>query len=71
MIERYDSMQLYFREMVGSSLNFAEEMLEQGRKAKAQEYFTTAMYFAAKVDAETLGIDLGSKLDQIRRKIYS
>lgn len=64
-------MEQYFRDMAEGALHSCELMLQQKRRAKAQEYYMTALYFSAKVDSDKMSIDFKDKLAQMGRKIIS
>ena len=66
-----EGMEMYFLDMAQSALDSCEMMLSQGRKAKAQEYFTTALYFSAKVDADKIGVDFGTRIERLNRQTWS
>ena len=65
-----EGMEQYFKDMAETALNSCELMLTQNRKAKAQEYYTTALYFSAKVDADRFSIDFNNRLALLRTKVY-
>lgn len=66
-----DGVEIYFRDSAESAAHSCEMMLSQGRKAKAQEYFTTAMYYYAKVSAEEFSPDFMDKMEKLRLRVYN
>ena len=47
-----DGRLIFFQEAAMTQLDLAQGYYDQGRKAKAQEHFVNAMYYAQKVPAE-------------------
>ena len=65
-----DGVQLYFIDAAVAAIHSAEMMLNQKRKAKAQEHILTAMYFAAKVNNSDLPDDFEDKLKAVQNKAW-
>lgn len=65
-----DGTELYFIDAAQSSLHSAEMMLDQKRKAKAQEHILTCMYFAAKVNNKDLPEDFHPRLNKVQDRAY-
>ena len=66
-----DGVEIYFIDATESAAHSCEMMLSQGRKAKAQEYFTTAMYYYAKVNAEKFSPNFMDKMEELRLRVYN
>ena len=65
-----DGVEIYFRDAAESALHSCEMMISQGRRAKAQEYYTTALYYYAKVDADKFSVDFVDKMEKMRLRVY-
>ena len=60
----------YFISCASGSLDSARQMLDQKRRAKAQEFLLTAMYFAAKVNNADLPADFEEKLKGVQKDAW-
>ena len=66
-----DGVEIYFRDSAESAAHSCEMMLSQGRKAKAQEFFTTAMYYYAKVSEDQFSVEFMDKMEKLRLRVYN
>ena len=60
----------YFISSAVGSLDSARMMLDQKRRAKAQEFLLTSMYFAAKVNNADLPADFEEKLREVQKDAW-
>ena len=65
-----EGVELYFIDAAESALASAELMMSQKRRAKAQEYILTAMYFHAKVDNWKFSEEFDARLANIQSKAW-
>ena len=56
----------YFISSAVGAVESARMMLDQKRRAKAQEFILTAMYFAAKVNNADMPADFSEKLKSVQ-----
>ena len=60
----------YFISSAVGSLDSAQMMLDQKRRAKAQEFILTSMYFAAKVNNADLPADFEERLKSVQKQAW-
>ena len=68
----YDDMsveQQYFYDLTWENLRLAYEMVEQGRKAKAQELLLEVRFYAQKVPKEFTDNELEQNITKLYRQI--
>ena len=65
-----EGVELYFIDAAESALASAEMMLQQKRKAKAQEYLMSAMYYSAKVDNWKFPDSFHERLTNVQKRSW-
>jgi len=65
-----EGVELYFIDAAESALASAEMMLQQKRKAKAQEYLMSAMYYSAKVDNWKFPDSFHERLTNVQKRAW-
>lgn len=61
--------QQYFYDLTWSNLRLAFKMVEQKRKAKAQEYMLEVRYYAAKIPAKFTDTELTQNIEKVQNQI--
>ena len=65
-----EGVELYFIDAAESALASAEMMLQQKRRAKAQEYLMSAMYYSAKVDNWKFPDSFHERLTDVQKRAW-
>jgi len=65
-----EGVELYFIDAAESALASAEMMLQQKRRAKAQEYLMSAMYYSAKVDSWKFPDSFHERMTNVQKRAW-